>query len=176
MLTNTLGARPRRARLALLLASLLALGSTGCQTTKVAYSFQPLAHATPAELPPAPAAALPAAASTPAPNVAAAAAAAMPTTARSHSRGLQHHLPTVASARRVARAATLRPQQQQLRHSPQAPAEQGLGLTVVGLLGMVAVVVGLIGVVLGGGPAWIVVAGLGALAVLLAWLIPKSQQ
>ena len=59
---------------------------------------------------------------------------------------------------------------------PQAPAESGLGLTVLGLLGMVAVAVGLIGLAIsGGGLGWIIVAGAGALAVLMAWIDPSGR-
>ena len=48
---------------------------------------------------------------------------------------------------------------------------------MLGLLGIVAVVVGLVGLLIsGGGLAWAVVAGLGAVAVLLAWLLPAVQR
>ena len=56
--------------------------------------------------------------------------------------------------------------------APQAPAELGLGTTVLGVLGLVALPVGLIGLLLSGGLAWGIVAGLGALAVLVAWWDP----
>ncbi len=55
---------------------------------------------------------------------------------------------------------------------PRAQAEVGLGTTVLGVLGLVALPVGLLGLLLGGGLAWGIVAGLGAVAVLVAYLDP----
>ena len=55
---------------------------------------------------------------------------------------------------------------------PRAQAEVGLGTTVLGVLGLVVLPVGLLGLLLGGGLAWGVVAGLGAVAVLVAYLDP----
>ena len=55
---------------------------------------------------------------------------------------------------------------------PRAQAEVGLGTTVLGVLGLVALPMGLLGLLLGGGLAWGIVAGLGAVAVLVAYLDP----
>ena len=69
-------------------------------------------------------------------------------------------------ARRVVAA---RPLQRQ----PQAPAELGLGTTVLGVLGLVALPIALLGLLLsGGGLVWGLVAGAAALAVLVAKLDP----
>jgi hypothetical protein len=60
------------------------------------------------------------------------------------------------------------------RHRP--AAESGLGLTVLGLLGMVTLVVALVGLLVsGGGLVWAAIAGVAALVVLLAYLDPKGH-
>ena len=57
-----------------------------------------------------------------------------------------------------------------------APAEAGLGLTVLGLLAMVVLVVALIGLAIsGGGLGWIITAGVAALVILLAYLDPGGH-
>ncbi|WP_310394444.1 hypothetical protein [Hymenobacter sp.] len=61
------------------------------------------------------------------------------------------------------------------RLKPEGPAEAGLGTTVLGVLGLVVLPVGLIGLLLGGGLAWGIIAGLGALAVLVAYLDPDGR-
>ena len=54
-----------------------------------------------------------------------------------------------------------------------ATAEVGLGTTVLGVLGLVVLPIALIGLLLsGGGLVWGLVAGLAALAVLVAYLDP----
>ncbi len=73
-----------------------------------------------------------------------------------------------ASSRRLA-------QRHPQRMKPLAPAEAGLGTTVLGMLGLVALPVGLLGLVLGGGLVWGIVAGLGAVAVLVAYLDPDKR-
>jgi hypothetical protein len=56
---------------------------------------------------------------------------------------------------------------------PHATAEAGLGTTVLGVLGLVVLPIALLGLLLsGGGLAWGILAGLAALAVLVAWLDP----
>ena len=58
-------------------------------------------------------------------------------------------------------------------HRPHATAEVGLGTTVLGVLGLVLLPIALIGLLLsGGGLVWGLVAGLAALAVLVAYLDP----
>ncbi|QNH62310.1 hypothetical protein [Hymenobacter sediminicola] len=56
--------------------------------------------------------------------------------------------------------------------SPQRPAEVGLGTTVLGVLGLVVLPISLLGLLIWGGPVWAVLAGLAALAVLIAYLDP----
>ena len=63
-----------------------------------------------------------------------------------------------------------------LRHRAHAPAEVGLGLTVLGLLAMVALVVALVGLAIsGGGAGWIIAAAIAAGVVLLAYLDPHGH-
>ena len=57
-----------------------------------------------------------------------------------------------------------------------APAEAGLGLTVLGLLAMVVLVVALIGLLIsGGGLGWIITAAIAAGVLLLAYLDPGGH-
>ena len=63
--------------------------------------------------------------------------------------------------------------QRALLHRPHATAEVGLGTTVLGVLGLIVLPIALIGLLLsGGGLVWGIVAGLAALAVLVAYLDP----
>ncbi|MBD2767160.1 hypothetical protein IC235_04530 [Hymenobacter sp. BT664] len=56
---------------------------------------------------------------------------------------------------------------------PQAPAEVGLGTTVLGVLGLVTLPIALVGLALsGGGLVWGIIAGAAALAVLVAYIDP----
>ncbi|TYZ11375.1 hypothetical protein FY528_06660 [Hymenobacter lutimineralis] len=55
---------------------------------------------------------------------------------------------------------------------PTQAEEVGLGTTVLGVLGLVVFPLSLIGLLIWGGPVWAVLAGLAALAVLIAWLDP----
>ena len=63
-----------------------------------------------------------------------------------------------------------------LRHRAHAPAESGLGLTVLGLLGLVTLAVALVGLAIsGGGLGWAVVAGVAAVVVAVAYLDPGGH-
>ncbi|AHJ99795.1 hypothetical protein [Hymenobacter swuensis] len=68
---------------------------------------------------------------------------------------------TKSSAQRVRRAA-----------GPKQTSEVGLGTTVLGVLGLVVLPVALLGLLIWGGPVWAILAGLAALAVLVAYLDP----
>ena len=152
-------------------ASLLA----GCHSARVSYSFRPAPRAV--------ALGQPAATAAPAARQAAPAAAALamkpvasqcilpPLPAR-----FQHPKPRparvlasgVTSARTRPQTAARRPQAK-----PQAPAEVGLGTTVLGVLGLITLPIALLGLLLsGGGLVWGIVAGLAAVAVLVAKLDP----
>ena len=64
----------------------------------------------------------------------------------------------------------------QLLRRAHAPAAQGLGLTVLGLLAMVALVVALIGLAIsGGGLGWVITAAIAAGVLLLAYLDPGGH-
>jgi hypothetical protein len=56
--------------------------------------------------------------------------------------------------------------------SPRKTTEVGLGTTVLGVLGLVVLPISLLGLLIWGGPVWAVLAGLAALAVLVAYLDP----
>ncbi|TGE09373.1 hypothetical protein [Hymenobacter fodinae] len=55
---------------------------------------------------------------------------------------------------------------------PRHDTEVGLGTTVLGVLGLVVLPISLIGLLIWGGPVWAILAGLAALAVLVAYLDP----
>jgi hypothetical protein len=73
-----------------------------------------------------------------------------------------------------AKALAFRPVAQNTQHvaRPQRPTEVGLGTTVLGVLGLIVLPISLIGLLIWGGPVWAILAGLAALAVLVAYLDP----
>ena len=76
----------------------------------------------------------------------------------------------------VARITTTT-HQRTLLHRPHATAEAGLGTTVLGVLGLVALPIALIGLAIsGGGLVWAIVAGAAALAVLVAYIDPFGRR
>ncbi|GGG39805.1 hypothetical protein [Hymenobacter glacieicola] len=171
----------RRARLAVHVSILLvALGLTaGCRSSHSAYQFRPapaVAHGR-APLPDSGAVAAPLAPGTeqavPA-RVASRRAASRP---RPVARKLRLQMPraVAASVGRARQAvAHVRPGAQAARHSaaPRRVTEVGLGTTVLGVLGLVVLPVALLGLLIWGGPVWAILAGLAALAVLVAYLDP----
>ncbi|UOQ75374.1 hypothetical protein MUN84_11605 [Hymenobacter sp. 5516J-16] len=56
--------------------------------------------------------------------------------------------------------------------APAHGTEVGLGTTVLGVLGLVVLPLALLGLLIWGGPVWAILAGLAALAVLVAYLDP----
>ena len=61
-------------------------------------------------------------------------------------------------------------------HRAHAPAEAGLGTTVLGVLGLITLPIALLGLLLsGGGLVWGIVAGAAALAMLVAYLDPFGR-
>ena len=184
-------------RLLAVLAVFAGLAS-GCQSSRPSFSFQPvvlrantpgrhasayaapaLVSATPPEagpMPPTaavPAAVMPAAQS--APEATAATAGQLP------SRGIQAQNQVGAAAAAVATGVSAAGRQAGLprRHllrRAHAPAAQGLGLTVLGILGMVVLVVALVGLAIsGGGVGWILTAAIAAGVVVLAYLNPGGH-
>lgn len=193
--------RSLNCRLLVVLATVAGLAS-GCQSSRPSYSFQPVALRAAARAPHA-ALARTLAAEAPAAAVVVAVtpvAATMPLAPVAQPAGLvPGKLATDASAALPAPVAP-QPGQRALlaaantlhttiatstpnrafaaprqlwRPRAHAPARQGLGLTVLGLLGMVALVVALVGLAIsGGGGGWIVAAAIAAGVVLLAYLDP----
>ncbi len=76
-----------------------------------------------------------------------------------------------ARAASVAYAAA-HPRQHTHPGGAQATAEAGLGTTVLGVLGLVVGPIALLGLLIWGGPVWGILAGLAALAVLVAYIDP----
>jgi hypothetical protein len=67
--------------------------------------------------------------------------------------------------------------QRGLWRRPHATAEVGLGTTVLGVLGLVLLPIALVGLLLsGGGLVWGILAGLAALAVLVAYIDPFGRR
>ncbi|MBC6700019.1 hypothetical protein [Hymenobacter sp. BT190] len=168
------------------MSALLVLGAmASCSSSQLAYQFRPAPSgqvqqpvaATPAEH----AAVQPAAAPS----------AAQPTLVQI--RKQQKHVLSKAQVRRLERpvAALVRatlpatsatqaatkprisaPVKVRQAFAPQQPAEVGLGTTVLGVLGLIVLPLSLLGLLIWGGPVWLVLAGLSALAVLIAYLDP----
>ncbi|TGE20749.1 hypothetical protein E5K00_22475 [Hymenobacter aquaticus] len=168
-------ARPARF-VPLLVVGLLLLLS-GCGTSRSAFQFRPPAVAR-AVAPPvaAPAPVVPpVAAVAPVPVVAPVvrrSAEARPPT--SHVARRPRPTPLVTARYAVTRPA-LRAAVKQLTTAPQhhtEAAEAGLGTTVLGVLGLVVLPVSLLGLLIWGGPVWAVLAGLAAVAILVAYLDP----
>lgn len=83
------------------------------------------------------------------------------------------HRPT-ASAAQAATTSRVSAASAKARRAfaPQRPAEVGLGTTVLGVLGLIVLPISLLGMLIWGGPVWLVLAGLSALAVLVAYIDP----
>lgn len=163
----------------LLLLTVFAGLMSSCQSTRPGFSFQPAPQRTARVAAPATATAVP--------DSVDATVAVAPVT---------HVVQPAARAQRKARrqvtvarmaAVTQRvlapkikystmPQRRALLQRPHATAEAGLGTTVLGVLGLVVLPIALIGLAIsGGGLVWAIVAGLAALAVLVAWLDPFGR-
>ncbi|WBA41125.1 hypothetical protein [Hymenobacter canadensis] len=81
--------------------------------------------------------------------------------------------PTASAAQAVTRhQAAAAPAKVRRAFAPQRPAEVGLGTTVLGVLGLIVLPLSLLGLLIWGGPVWLVLAGLAALAVLVAYIDP----
>ncbi|MBH8568282.1 hypothetical protein KB206_05270 [Microvirga sp. STS02] len=169
-----------------LLALLVVAGglASGCQSSRPSFSFQPMpgrvrevkpAAATAATQESAP---VPAATSTAQQDVQ---AATSPLIARKQSHALRHSAPVLASTQ-TAVASPLPVMRRTALHRrpllarPRATAEAGLGTTVLGVLGLVVLPIAAVGLILsGGGLGWIIVGGLAALAVVVAYLDPFGR-
>ena len=96
---------------------------------------------------------------------------------RKQPRQLRQPAPSVAVAPVPAVVATSKavPHRRALLQRPQATTEAGLGTTVLGVLGLIMLPIALVVLLLGGGLVWGIVAGLAALAVLVAYLDPFGR-
>lgn len=151
--------------------------AAGCRSAQTAYQFRPAGGAVSMRPVPADTATTQPARSTPtaahratAPAVAAGSRFTRPQIKRQLRQAV-----TQAQTRLVAKAAAGRKSgAQQVRRvaGPRHTAEVGLGTTVLGVLGLVVLPISLIGLLIWGGPVWAVLAGLAALAVLVAYLDP----
>lgn len=157
-----------------LITSALSLAS--CQSTRPAYLFQPSATGAAATVVPVRA---------PVPPVPQA-----PATIPARREVTAAHLgqsESLAPARQSVRARlavlrqpvvvwqrTVRPAAQAARKvaRPRHSKEVGLGTTVLGVLGLIVLPIALLGLLIWGGPVWVILAGLAAVAVLVAYLDP----
>ncbi|OGX86192.1 hypothetical protein BEN47_01130 [Hymenobacter lapidarius] len=165
--------QPRLLALVMVFAGL----ASGCQSSRPGFSFQPAPGRMRLAL-----AAVPVAVEEP---VAAAKAAlvAVPVQPRvgvrprKQLRQLRTPAPAVAVAPVLAEVATSKavPHRRALLQRPQTTAEAGLGTTVLGVLGLIMLPIALVGLLLSGGLVWGIVAGLAALAVLVAYLDPFGR-
>ncbi|MBU6120393.1 hypothetical protein [Hymenobacter siberiensis] len=170
-----------------LLALLVVIGglASGCQSSRRSFSFQPMPGRVQAVKAAAAAAATPEAAAAPLAVTAAKTAAqpilALPA-AREYRRALPQPEPLMASTKTadIATLPMVRPaatHRRPLLARAHAPAEAGLGTTVLGVLGLVVLPIALLGLLLsGGGLVWGIVAGAAALAVLVAYIDPFGRR
>ncbi len=163
---------------ALLLAIFAGLASS-CQSSRPGFAFQP-APGRPARVTTAASlAAPPDSVGATAATVTGAHSPQRPAQARSQERRLAPAARVAAVAKaalvpKTARSATGK--RRVLLQRPHGTAEVGLGTTVLGVLGLVALPIALIGLAIsGGGLVWAIVAGAAALAVLVAYLDPFGR-
>ena len=85
-------------------------------------------------------------------------------------------LAPVAAETQVVTPAPAVAHRRGLLHRAHGTADSGFGMTVLGLLGLVALAVGLIGLAIsGGGLGWAIVVGVAALIVLIAYIDPHRR-
>ncbi|MET4107815.1 hypothetical protein [Hymenobacter sp. UYP22] len=152
--------------------------AAGCRSAQTAYQFKPAGGAVAVRPVPADTAANQAA--TPAPTMVVPVAAGLPTaTRKSYTKPqMKRQLRQAVAQVQTRLAATATPgrksaaQQVHRVAGPRHTTEVGLGTTVLGVLGLVVLPISLIGLLIWGGPVWAVLAGLAALAVLIAYLDP----
>ncbi|SNC76849.1 hypothetical protein SAMN06265337_3593 [Hymenobacter gelipurpurascens] len=160
-----------------LITSALALAS--CQSTRPAYLFQPSATGAAATV-------VPVRSSAPPEPQAPATIPARQEVTAAHLGQSEPLAPARQSVRArlthrevlrqpvVAWQRTVRPAAQAARNvtRPRHSKEVGLGTTVLGVLGLIVLPIALLGLLIWGGPVWAILAGLAAVAVLVAYLDP----
>jgi hypothetical protein len=165
MRTRTFSARLRQFFQLAAVACLALSGAAGCSSSRSAYQFR----AAPGVA--AQAAATPGVSVPPPLSKAVEATSGPP---RLFHLAAQRPVAQSAAAHRAATKPRLvsRSIAQQQAFAPQHPTEVGLGTTVLGVLGLVVLPLSLLGLLIWGGPVWAVLAGLAALAVLVAYIDP----
>lgn len=169
-----------RARLSLHLplALLLLTLVSGCRSTQSAFQFRPTPTVVSARPVPTPIGDTePTAAQVPISAQPVAATKAVPPRPLKPRQLRQHLRRAVAQAavsRQLLKPLLARPaaQKAHIAAGPRHTTEVGLGTTVLGVLGLVVLPISLIGLLIWGGPVWAILAGLAALAVLVAYLDP----
>jgi hypothetical protein len=171
-------ARPTRPFLYLPLALMLLTLVSGCRSAKSAFQFRPALTVAAKPVPAPVVATTPAVvAEVPAPARSVAATRAVqpaPLKPRQLRQQLRKAVAQAAAPRQLLKPLLARPATQGVRRAaePRHTAEVGLGTTVLGVLGLVVLPISLIGLLIWGGPVWAILAGLAALAVLVAYLDP----
>jgi hypothetical protein len=160
-------------------AVLVLLLAASCRSTEVAYQFQPatLRPIASAVTPDAVATPAPVAAATATPITAAPVIASKPAKAEVRPARQLRQLRRVVAykvGQQLTKATTGRTAAQRTHQvaRPHQTAEVGLGTTVFGVLGLIALPISLLGLLIWGGPVWAILAGLSALAILIAYLDP----
>ncbi|TGD77921.1 hypothetical protein [Hymenobacter wooponensis] len=170
----------RRVRLSfyLSLALMLLTLASGCRSGQSAFQFRPAPTVAARPVPAPVVDAVPVVvAEVPAPAKPVAAPQAVepaPLRPRHLRQQLRRAVAQAVAPRQLLKPLLAKPAAQGVRRAagPRHTAEVGLGTTVLGVLGLVVLPISLIGLLIWGGPVWAILAGLAALAVLVAYLDP----
>lgn len=177
MPTSAPASRPWRSSGYSLMLLFLLLAS-GCRSAQSAFQFRPAPTVAARPVPAPVVEAAPAVvAEVPAPAQPVAATKAIwpaPLKPRQLRQQLRWAVAQAAAPRQLLKPLLARPATQGVRRAagPRQSTEVGLGTTVLGVLGLVVLPISLIGLLIWGGPVWAILAGLAALAVLVAYLDP----
>lgn len=158
------------------LAFMVLLLAASCHSTQVAYQFRPAASLPVATMAAPDSSAVKITVAATHPGVAAMPpelVRAKPRQMR-QARQLRRVVAQAVAQQRIPAVASRSGAAQSTQHvaRPQQPAEVGLGTTVFGVLGLIVLPVSLLGLLIWGGPVWAILAGLAALAVLIAYIDP----
>ncbi|MBO0359691.1 hypothetical protein J0X19_17150 [Hymenobacter sp. BT186] len=161
------------------LAAMVLLLAASCHSTQVAYQFRPATSPAAATMASTDSvqvvAPVVATAATPAVLAAVPAKAARPALRPARQMRQLRRVVAQALAQQRVKPTTHYGAAQSIRHVARRPhqtAEVGLGTTVFGVLGLIVLPISLLGLLIWGGPVWAILAGLAALAILIAYLDP----
>lgn len=151
---------------------------SGCQSSRPGFAFQPAPHWPQQTEIAVAVAATPDSATAAVPILAA--RIASPVSQAQHAARRQaaaRHIAALSKAVLIPKIShPMGPQRRALLQRPHATAESGLGTTVLGVLGLIALPIAAVGLILSGGAlGWIIVGGLAALAVLVAYIDPFGR-